>query len=261
MDMTMAEVVERVAADPEYVKLSRAAYGTDPRPDVVTKGIASFMRSLVSGTSRHDRLLQGDGPALNAAEKRGVKIALGERGECFHCHAGFNLTNNTFANNGMAGVDTGREKITGKAGDRGKFKGAVSALAAAAGLDRDRAFYPVLTIVIASYYGLFAVMGGSTLSLMTESIVIAAFVVISILGFKFNLWLVVAALLAHGVFDFIHAQLIPNPGVPAWWPGFCLTYDIAAAGCLALILRWRREATLARPLNANSPPSDRAAAP
>ena len=49
-------------------------------------------------------------------------MALGERGECFHCHVGFNLTNNTFANNGMAGGDSGREKITGKADDRGKFK-------------------------------------------------------------------------------------------------------------------------------------------
>jgi len=125
---------------------------------------------------------------------------------------------------------------------------AVSALAIVAGFDRDRAFYPVLAIVIASYYGLFAIMGGSTATLMTESIVIAAFVVISIVGFKFNLWLVVAALLAHGVFDFIHAQLIANPGVPAWWPGFCLTYDIAAAGYLAWILRWRREATLVRPI-------------
>ena len=49
-------------------------------------------------------------------------MALGERGECFHCHVGFNLTNNTFANNGMAGGDTGRKKITRKADDRGKFK-------------------------------------------------------------------------------------------------------------------------------------------
>jgi hypothetical protein len=118
----------------------------------------------------------------------------------------------------------------------------VCALATAAGFDRDRAFYPVLAIVIASYYGLFAVMGGSTAALMTESIVISAFVVISILGFKLNLWLVVAALIAHGVFDFIHGHLIANPGVPAWWPGFCLTYDVAAAGYLAWILRSRLEA-------------------
>ena len=117
---------------------------------------------------------------------------------------------------------------------------AVSVLATAVGFDRDRAFYPVIAIVIASYYGLFAIMGGSTRTLMAESIVITGFVLISILGFKLNLWLVVAALLAHGVFDFIHAHLISNRGVPAWWPGFCLTYDVAAAGYLAWILRRSR---------------------
>jgi hypothetical protein len=29
------------------------------------------------------------------------------------------------------------------------------------GLDRDRAFYPTVMVVIATYYGLFAVMGGA----------------------------------------------------------------------------------------------------
>ena len=101
---------------------------------------------------------------------------------------------------------------------------AVSVLATAVGFDRDRAFYPVIAIVIASYYGLFAIMGGSTRTLMAESIVITGFVLISILGFKVNLWFVVAALLAHGVFDFIHAYLISNRGVPAWWPGFYLAW-------------------------------------
>jgi hypothetical protein len=36
----------------------------------------------------------------------------------------------------------------------------VCGLATIVGFDRDRAFYPVVTMVIASYYGLFAVMGG-----------------------------------------------------------------------------------------------------
>ena len=36
---------------------------------------------------------------------------------------------------------------------------AVGLFANGLGLDRDRAFYPVVTIVIASYYALFAVMG------------------------------------------------------------------------------------------------------
>ena len=39
------------------------------------------------------------------------------------------------------------------------------------GLDRDRAFYPTVMMVIASYYALFAVMGGSASALAIESIV------------------------------------------------------------------------------------------
>lgn len=104
------------------------------------------------------------------------------------------------------------------------------------GLDRDRAFYPTVMVVIATYYGLFAVMGGSPQALGAESIVIVAFLGASIAGFKHSLWLVVAALAAHGVFDFFHGQLIANPGVPAWWPQFCLAYDVVAAAYLATLL-------------------------
>jgi hypothetical protein len=44
-------------------------------------------------------------------------------------------------------------------------------LVTTAGFDRDRAVYPTLLIVIASYYVLFAVMGGSVraLSITTAS--------------------------------------------------------------------------------------------
>ena len=104
------------------------------------------------------------------------------------------------------------------------------------GLDRDRAFYPTVMIVIASYYGLFAIMGGSIQVLAFESIAIVAFLVASIAGFKRSLWLVAAALAAHGVFDFVHGQLIANPGVPLWWPPFCLVYDVVAAAYLAWLL-------------------------
>src|SRR5438874_8316593 len=94
----------------------------------------------------------------------------------------------------------------------------ISGLATVAGFDRDRAFYPTLTIVIASYYGLFAVMGGSARALLQESIGITAFLLIAIFGFKRNLWFIVVALAAHGLFDLIHGYVIADPGVPAWWP-------------------------------------------
>src|ERR1700680_3779128 len=75
----------------------------------------------------------------------------------------------------------------------------ISGLATVVGLDRDRAFYPTLTIVIASYYGLFAVIGGSLHALMVESAGVAAFLLLSLIGFRFSFWWVVAALAAHGI--------------------------------------------------------------
>ena len=112
---------------------------------------------------------------------------------------------------------------------------AVSAYATALELDRDRALYPTLLIVIAAYYVLFAAMGGSGRVLIVESLIMAVFVVVASLGFRGSLWLVVAGLAAHGVMDFFHAHIVANSGVPAWWPAFCMTYDLVAAGYLA----WR----------------------
>ena len=97
------------------------------------------------------------------------------------------------------------------------------------GMDRDRAVYPVILIVIASFYVLFAVMGASTEALVIESAVAVVFAGLSVAGFRSTLWLVVAGLAAHGVFDLVHARIIRNPGVPAWWPMFCLAYDVTAA--------------------------------
>jgi len=116
----------------------------------------------------------------------------------------------------------------------------VSLLATLAGFDRDRAFYPTVMAVIASYYVLFAVMGGSIETIMLEFTVMSLFIGAAALGFKRNLWLVVAALATHGIFDFFHGHFISNPGVPFWWPMFCLTYDIAAAVCLSWLLRQSR---------------------
>jgi hypothetical protein len=48
---------------------------------------------------------------------------------------------------------------------------------------------------------------------------------------------VVVALAAHGIFDLAHAAFISNPGVPHWWPEFCLTYDVTAAVYLAWLLK------------------------
>jgi hypothetical protein len=116
-----------------------------------------------------------------------------------------------------------------------------------AGLDRDRALYPAILIVVASYYDLFAAMGDSA-ALVREISVTAAFLIVAIVGFRTTLWLVVIALAGHGVLDLFHGQLVANAGVPTWWPMFCLSYDVAAAAYLA----WR---LLSKKVDASNPSS------
>jgi hypothetical protein len=110
---------------------------------------------------------------------------------------------------------------------------AVAGFATAIGLDRERAFYPTVLIVIASYYVLFAVMGGSSRALSFETIVASGFLVLAVIGFKKSLWFAVVAIVGHGVFDFVHHWFIQNPGVPGWWPGFCMTFDVVFGVWLA----------------------------
>lgn len=117
-----------------------------------------------------------------------------------------------------------------------------------AGMDRERALYPVLMMVIASYYVLFAVLGQSPQSQLIECSIFVIFFAASVVGFRSNLWLVVAALAIHGAFDMVHGFVIDNPGVPGWWPGFCAAYDVVAAlylGCLLSIGRIRARAIAA----------------
>lgn len=62
----------------------------------------------------------------------------------------------------------------------------VAALGRYAGFDRDRAFYPTVLIVVASYYVLFAAMNDSLETVLLESAVMAVFVIAAVVGFKFS---------------------------------------------------------------------------
>jgi hypothetical protein len=123
---------------------------------------------------------------------------------------------------------------------------AVYVFAMVSGFDRERVFYPTLVIVVGHYYILFAAMGGSTQVLALESLAAATFLALAVIGFKKSLWLTAAALAGHGVFDFFHHLLIQNPGVPVWWPGFCMSFDVLAGGLLAVLLM--RRAGFAAPI-------------
>jgi len=109
---------------------------------------------------------------------------------------------------------------------------AVALLAAAAGFDRERSFWPVVLVVVASYYELFAVQGGSVAELALEAWLLCGFASLAVAGFRWNRGFVVAGLVGHGLLDLIHGRFLPSPATPAWWPPFCLAFDVTAGGLL-----------------------------
>ena len=115
----------------------------------------------------------------------------------------------------------------------------VSLFAWLAGFARERGFYPLQLIVFALLYMLFAAIAGGGALLLAEMPFMLFFGAAAVIGFRTSLWIVAAGLFGHGLFDAVHGALVANPGVPAWWPAFCASYDITAALCLALIL-WRQ---------------------
>jgi cytochrome c peroxidase len=109
-----------------YASLSRKAYDRALDGFVITRAIACYERTLVSGWSRYDRFqYQGDATALSADERHGRELFNSDAAGCSGCHSGFDLSDHTYRNIGTAldhTDDPGRERITLQPGDRGKFK-------------------------------------------------------------------------------------------------------------------------------------------
>jgi len=124
MGISLLKLAKRLEQDPEYVKLSKKAYVQPPNPFVITRALASFVRTLYSGNSSYDQYLQGDTSALSRLALQGKELFESDRLNCTGCHNGFNLTNNAFENNGVYEVykDFGRMLITADSADMGKFR-------------------------------------------------------------------------------------------------------------------------------------------
>ncbi len=138
-------LVDRLKADPRYAPLFAAAFADAAAPISlrnVTRAIAAFERTLISGNSAYDRYSRGDTAALSEAAKRGMTLFFSERLECFHCHGGFNFADSVdhaklpeperaFHNTGLYNVDgkgaypasdRGLYKVTANPADMGRFK-------------------------------------------------------------------------------------------------------------------------------------------
>jgi len=124
-DFNILLIAERMMRDTSYVRMSREAYDRDPDAFVITRALACFERTFVSGQSRYDQyFFQGKKTALSAAEKRGMALFFSEKTNCAQCHGGFNFTNYALENNGLYTeyADPGRFRLTGLETDRARFK-------------------------------------------------------------------------------------------------------------------------------------------
>ncbi len=111
-----------------YPELFDAAFGSTAIDSVkVSRAIAQFIRTMISGNSKFDRYLNGQ-EDLTDAEERGMNVFLDEtRGDCFHCHGNpMNplWTDNRFHNNGLDAFfsDRGLGAVTGDPRDDGLFR-------------------------------------------------------------------------------------------------------------------------------------------
>jgi cytochrome c peroxidase len=142
------EVLVKLKAEPRYQKLFPESFPGEAGPftiENVTKALAAFERTLISGDSPYDRYLNGDRRAISLSAKRGEALFFSERLECFHCHGGFNFSQTTdhvgkafaeieFHNTGLYNLDSvadggaypkdnqGIFEFTNNPEDMGKFR-------------------------------------------------------------------------------------------------------------------------------------------
>jgi cytochrome c peroxidase len=114
MDLTLAEAERRVDLD----------------ATTISRALATYVRSVLSGDAPYDRFINGDRGALSQEQQRGLQIFRG-KGNCTACHVGPTLSDERLHNTGVAwraagatGVftDPGGFGVTNKPEDRGAFK-------------------------------------------------------------------------------------------------------------------------------------------
>lgn len=121
----LIDIVENLKQDSVYRAMALKAYDRDLDPFVVTRAIACFERSLISGNSRFDQYYyQNKKNALTTNELNGMTLFFSEKTNCSGCHSGFNFTNYSFENNALylQYADSGRMRFTHAESDRDKFK-------------------------------------------------------------------------------------------------------------------------------------------
>ncbi|KLJ00841.1 cytochrome-c peroxidase [Luteimonas sp. FCS-9] len=134
MNSTPERVVETLLSLPRYVELFAAAFPGDTAPvsfDNMALALEAFETTLVTPHARFDRWLEGDDGALDATERRGLRLFVDSG--CAACHNGANFGGQAYFPFGVIArpgseilpeADKGRFAVTQTASDEYVFRAA-----------------------------------------------------------------------------------------------------------------------------------------
>ena len=125
LGFNIVDIENRLKLDSSYINQSILAYNRSIDAFTITRALATFERSLISGNSLYDLYIYGlNSSVYDEDEVRGLELFQSERLGCNKCHSGFDFTNYTFENNGLYTdyKDIGRKRLTGMEKDLAKFK-------------------------------------------------------------------------------------------------------------------------------------------
>jgi cytochrome c peroxidase len=145
-----AEVLHTLAFDDTYRREFARAFPGEAAPITwtnISRALASFERTLISGRSAFDRLVFDDEQnALSASARRGMALFFSRRIACASCHSGINFsgpirqasapeTPALFANTGLYNTD-----------GKGRYPETAAGLAAVSGRESDHGHFRVPTL-------------------------------------------------------------------------------------------------------------------
>src|SRR5262249_31515614 len=108
MNQDLEGMIDRIRRISGYRSMFEKAYPGEPiAPKTLARAIATFERTVVSGTAPFDEWISGREDAISEPAKRGFDL-FNTKAVCEKCHGGWNFTDNGFHDIGVPGEDKGR---------------------------------------------------------------------------------------------------------------------------------------------------------
>lgn len=124
LDLAPEDAVTELRSIPEYVARFAAAFPDEADPvsiGALTRALAAFQRTLVSGAALYDAYAAGDPGAMSAEMVDGMWLFA--TAGCADCHTPPLFESSIYADRGRAAPDElGRMAVSGLASDRGAFR-------------------------------------------------------------------------------------------------------------------------------------------